>query len=142
MIDWSYIAGLFDGDGSVTLGKSKSTNSLVYFVCISSSDTEFLQQLKKWFNKQHVKAIVTNPKSSTPQLQIHSTKSIRTFIERTIDKSIIKKQRLKIMLDVLNLKEELKNKGLLINQNFHLFDKKRRELHALAKKGPKTLVPW
>jgi len=146
-MNWSYIAGLFDGDGSVGIARRpiKHGSTGVYIlIYITSSNVEFLLTLSEWMKKRGISAnVVSRNNTSTPRLQIGAFDSLKNFVKETLPYVILKKRRLEIILEALELKEKLKNdKNQTIMGNLPLFNEMRHELHSLAMKGPKKLIAW
>ena len=152
-MNWDYIAGLFDGDGSVAISsatpstaphiKRKRYKSLSIIIQITSIKRDFLTDLCKWFEEQEIKAIISSSKTRSPKVQITAHASVRKFVDNVLPRIHLKKRTLEIIGSALDLKEQLKkDENKTISGNLHLFNKFREELHSLAMKGPKTLAVW
>lgn len=78
----------------------------------------------------------------TYHFYIGSHNGLKKFCEMIYPYLIFKKKTCEIIMEALRLKEEIKEKGEFIKDNFFLFDQLRHDLHKYARKGPKDLKPW
>lgn len=140
---WEYIAGLFDGDGSVSISKSVSNKiPSINLKVVITGDRKHMETIKRFLEIENIKS---NIYCGSPQnsLVIHNKKKIKRFLQNILPYVIYKKNVCKIMLEAVNLKERLKSKGYgEINKNLHLFDGLRHELHKYSRKGPRKLKSW
>jgi len=142
-MNWAYIAGLFDGDGSVAITSCKwkgGTKAIYIIISITSIHRDFLFNLKDWFKKQGISASVPLSRKRSPTIQLSAEKSLKVFLKNVLPHACLKKRQLEIIQEALELRNQLKNdKNRTITNNLHLFNPYRKELHSLALKGPKTL---
>jgi len=152
-MNWDYIAGLFDGDGSVAISSSipstaphikrKRYRSLKMIISITSINRDFLSKLCEWFEEQGMRATISSAKTRSPKVQIAAHASVRKFVDNVLPRVHLKKRTLEIMGEALDLRAQLKqDESKTISGNLHLFNGFREELHSLAMKGRKTLTLW
>ena len=153
---WEYIAGLFDGEGHVSISLTyhrKLYPEVSIYIRITNSDGKSLLLLKDFLIKNNVKSYVTKytvgeKKKSEPRnrdvyyLQIGSVEGVALFCKNISPYSLIKKRQIKIASEAVALKKKLWENNQRVNDNLVLFDKFRHELHKLSQKGPKTLKIW
>ena len=153
---WSYIAGLFDGDGSFSIHQSRSGNStsLVFSAKITGSRTEEefkpivdflrLNNVNIAFQRGNRGKDVNGwRRKSTNVIVISSYIGVKDFVEGIYPYIIFKKEHCDIMLEAITMRLRLKSRGYgTIKDNMQLFDVLRYALHDLSVKGPRTLKPW
>ena len=141
MITWDYIAGLFDGDGCFSIGKTPQ-NTLVLSAIITAKRTDFLETICKWLETEDVYAKI-NKKGTINNLIIRSGESLFVFLDCIKDCVILKKEHVEIMMRATKLRRNLREgENTTIKANLKRFDVFRHELHALSVKGPKKLKVW
>ena len=153
---WEYIAGLFDGEGHVSIALShhgKIYPSVSITVRITNSDGESLLLIKDFLNKNKVVSFISKYAIGTKKkgeyrtrdiyhLYIGSTEGVTLFCKNISPYSLIKKRQIEIALEAVALKKTLWENNQCVKDNLDLFDKFRHELHKLAHKGRKTLKIW
>jgi hypothetical protein len=152
-MNWDYLAGLFDGEGCVTLIWNHGSMFLSWR--ISSSDIPFLQEIKtflenqgfhpyiggsdkmyhatntdKWFKVAHY-VLLTNWKECEAIADI----LLPLVFEKKEQLSLLKEAA--ILGQQISGKENMRAKALLPK-----FSVIREKLHLLSKKGRRTLKPW
>jgi hypothetical protein len=142
-MDWSYVAGLFDGEGNV--GIQYSWSHIEPYIGFTASESVILTELGGFLEKQGIgfsKTCNRNPLGRSKGLRMQSWESCEKITNNLLPFVVGKKKHLEIFSDVINLYKHIKANG--DNDRTHLreFDMMRRRLHALAKKGPKQLKLW
>jgi len=100
----SYAAGLFDGDGTVTMSKrSKASKARGYQITAAIYNTE--ETLMKMLVKEFGGFIYRPPRKNVFNWIIGS-KQVRLFLERIIPFLIIKKQRVELALQAVRVQSE------------------------------------
>ena len=152
-MNWDYVAGLFDGDGFVRVYFTKSTHSKVYNPTLSVSidvSGDVIMPLKRFLVEQgclpergrEEGSYTYNYEGAIGEIlyiRFHSWGGVEKFVINTLPKAYIKKEQLSLTLDAINLRKKILKNGERICDNLVYFDEIRKELHKLARKGPKTL---
>lgn len=141
-MNWDYIAGLFDGEGSVSIAFHKS---LKIEVKISSSSEEFRKAIRSFLKDSDIVSRSWSEQvklGTTGGVSIASWEDATKFIKEIEDKIVEKKEKVRIFKKALVLHNALKEKGDKIVDHFPEFDAIRKELHKTSKKGKKELVDW
>lgn len=123
MIDIRYIAGFWDGDGSITIQKqkwiSKNRAGVQHFLCIkvSNTDKRILEEIKSYFN---VGTVMSNGKSKAKNRQAWQYQSSANDAYKIIKKLypylVIKKEQAEL---ALHFQERMnKNKKRCMRYNF------------------------
>jgi len=139
-LDWSYVAGLYDGEGSSAIfSRVKKHRFFSCGIAIQiSGQKKHLDLVKNFLNSEGIKCGVT-----ILNLQIQSFDSVKLFISKVVPYIILKKPQLEIMSEAVALRDNLKlfGKGAIV-RNSDAFDKLRHRLHAHSRKGPRELKEW
>lgn len=108
----AYIAGLFDGDGSFTLGRKKPSHegqsSLYYpFIQFCNKDKSSLDIIKNVFGgrvntRQSYTAKDGSPRQTSYTLKIEKAALCKPFLETLIPYLIIKRERAEFLLSFIN----------------------------------------
>lgn len=152
-MDWSYVAGLFDGEGHPSISLRKDVRGSIQIrAVITNNDEKGLISVKKFLWQNNVYAGVCLGikgkdengwrKQSSYRLQISSNEGVEKFLENIYPFVVFKKIQCEIALKAIKLKNELKNNKKTIIHNLPLFDELRRELHKYSNKGPRILKSW
>ena len=159
-MNWSYIAGLFDGEGhfSICLSSSsrKSSDTSVRIIAsISGENEKKMQLIKNFLNEggiftsfgtyytDYYSKNIGWQKGKATHLQISSFDGVTLFVNNIYNYLIFKKPQCEIVMRALKLKKDLKAIGRgKIKENIYQFDELRHELHKYARKGPKQLKSW
>jgi hypothetical protein len=103
--NWSYLAGLFDGEGTVSIGASKNSNGTVVFQLhtkIANTDLRLMQWLIKTFGGTYsVSSSKKHKKNYRLQYTWHPTGKAnrKEFLENIIPYLVIKKEQALIGLE-------------------------------------------
>jgi len=143
-MDWSYIAGLFDGDGcpsifTSTHKKRKSISpSIGAKIMIITSTPEKFGLLIDFLRKNNIYI----KKYGTKQLVIHRQNDVEKFCLNIYPHLMIKNQQIRYTLIFLYLKKQIKEcRHSTVMENLDVFDKIRHKLHKYSRKGRK-LKRW
>ena len=104
-MNWSYVAGMFDGEGSIVPVAKQS-----YKITIASNNTEVLECIKEFLACQGIYSWISerrhkNPKHATGySLCLSKSEYVRTFIKSTLPDLIIKKQKVTDALEHITTK--------------------------------------
>lgn len=151
--DWKYLAGLFDGDGSphIFQTRTKKHPNLCFKMKITGTKEAFIP-IQQFLKENGILAGIYKSnkgkdrkgwrQKTSYRLVISNFDGIKIFCQKIYPYIHLKRKQCEIMLQAIALKEKIKEEGKLIQNNFHLFDKLRHELHKLSRKGPRKLKPW
>jgi len=140
-VNWSYTAGIFDGEGNYTIGLAKCG---VKLFAQFSGRGKHLIEIKNFLDKNNISAFhsFTDAKR-TPTLIIAGHEDLLRFCEMIYPYLVLKREHTVIMLRALMLKSILRKKGFgQLKSNMALFDQLRHELHQLSLKGRLNLKEW
>lgn len=102
--------------------------------------------MTKFLDSEGIRTYITggrNPLGTNHQVRVFGWENAAVFIEGMIPYVVEKRPRLEICLMAIGLHRECVRQGPRVqNSRWRDFDILRHQLHALAVKGPKTLVPW
>jgi len=132
-MNWDYLAGLFDGDGSVAIGLRDHKQPIFRFEITSSSEI-LNQELIKFLNSRKIRVsqtFQTNHLGSSRHLTVQSLGGLTKIVRMLIPRVVEKREQLLILRDAIRVRSDLLQ-----------LDSLRRQLHGLSKKGPKTLKSW
>ena len=94
MINWGYIAGFFDGEGSVGLSRNKRTGNARFYVSIAQSEKNdgfwVLSKVAE-FLRAHGVSVKSVSGSTNFNLQINNLSGIRAFLEGVLPYLMVKK---------------------------------------------------
>ena len=152
LMNWDYIAGIFDGDGHGNLFIKQPNTSLQRYttsplieMAVSGGVIvplrDFLTERGVFPQKRKYgyTTTTTNHWGSAKYIKIGSWKGVKTFCENVIPRCYIKKERLVLLLNAVKLREKI-IKDKRHNEEFiSYFDYYRHEIHKFAKKGKKII---
>lgn len=99
-MDWSYIAGFFDGEGNIHIIKSrtfKNGNSSFYVtIRLYQEDINVLEQIKLFIGYGKV---YSYPKKTAAELTFIKKEYVKDFLTNIKDKVIVKKQQVDYILN-------------------------------------------
>jgi len=95
-MNWNYIAGFFDGEGSLTVyQKKKDKFGRAVTLAMSQKPREVLEQIKLFLSKEGCKAYITKPsKRNINILYMGSATSVLIFCNKVKDRTIVKKDKI------------------------------------------------
>lgn len=134
-MDKKYLAGLFDGEGSISVRQRKNRNDLTFEIKIYNSSKEILN-LKKEMEDEGLIWHISESKAKKPVYCISLTKmeDISKFISFIIPFLRIKKEQADTMLRLINLR--LKSPKSEYNKEEIKLINKIRSKNWVAKKYP------
>ena len=150
MIDWQYVAGYFDADGSVSLhverkkGKAYTVRPIISFVGAHATIEvirQFLRDNGIARGSHYIIKSKYNHWGSTSHLAITDWKTTTQFANMLLPFAIEKHRALEIALETIHLRRSIIESGANVQDSVHQFAALREESHKLAKKGPKHLKP-
>lgn len=150
-MDWSYVAGYFDADGSASIAVSNRGGFFVSMdakICFSGS-IPTLEAIRRFLHEQDVKSnkpiepihSKLNPWGKSSHFYLRGDDAIIRFLEEVSPFIVEKNESLLILVDMILQKRSIKNNGGIIADNLKLLEPYRESIHKLAKKGPIALVP-
>jgi len=147
-MDWSYVAGFFDGEGSISI--AQCITNIEFTLCVAALRKEQLEPFAEFLRIQGIHCTwrtnktnrIGREKNSVTCLDIHQHQSLNDFLENISPFLVLKQHQCMILQRALNLKKQLKSEGKIILQNLQAFDALRQELHEYSHKGPAHLKPW
>lgn len=113
MITWGYVAGFFDGDGSLTLflrKRGKDKGQIEPKLCFSNSNREVMVLLKDFLGVGTINLRTSNQKATffyrKPQYQLHigGLDDIIRILKHCLPYLIIKREPAKLVLEFCNLR--------------------------------------
>jgi hypothetical protein len=111
-LDLAYMAGFFDGEGSVIAGRSMRGNhkSPTVFVKIGNTDIRPIQFFHKYFNVTIKKqSIGSNGRTKVFYFVAVGEAKSRIFLEKVFSFLVVKKRQAKLALEFYNKKLEIGN---------------------------------
>lgn len=146
-MNWSYVAGLFDGEGSVSIYQIRNSHSLgvVATLAITCNEPNLIKRVKEFLECRGIRCYVTsskNPLGYSCKIVINNNEGLEIMINNLLPLVVSKRHQLKIVNHYLLFKKELKGKRELIVNHLDEFDVMRHQLHGLAVKGPIILKAW
>lgn len=144
-MNWSYLAGLFDGEGSVTLTQhGRGWGVIRPTMCIAGNSKRMRSWVSLFLLQNGVRtreAGTRNPRGYSVRISANAWKDCKVFAEGPLRGGVVEKRpHLELFLQAVQVWES--RSGLSRCQYVARMDGIRRRLHALAKKGPRTLKPW
>ena len=99
-MNWDYIAGFFDGEGSIHKNDQCSTHNS-YMIALTQNTVDVLKEIEKFLIKNNVKCWTSNykKKSRVYHLYISGYINVKRFLENIKNKIIVKENK---VLNVLN----------------------------------------
>jgi hypothetical protein len=150
-MNWSYVAGLFDGEGNPSVkfaqrGKLIGIQASIEF----TGSTVLLNELSCFLSAHNVKpsdlTLDHNSLGSCVSMRIYRWKDAKIFLLHTINKLIEKKTQSELLLDAINAYYGLEcraNKTRKYTIEFlRKLDTIRHDIHSYAKKGRKELTEY
>jgi hypothetical protein len=140
-VNADYLAGLFDGEGSVSL--SITRNGVTIQISITNNSGIIIESVTKYLQSQNIVVVfrtVFNHWGYCRRL-VASGGEARRIAELLLPHAIGKHRQLEIVLELFTLKKRLQENGERVRDHLLEFDAFRQELHSLAIKGPRTLKP-
>ena len=149
-MDWSYVAGLFDGEGSVSFIASKpplrNAYTLNLRMSISASYESTRLALQEFLEENGIGSFTfasNNPFGISIRVTVIGWKNCEKFCNAMLPYVIEKKRHLEIVSRILELHKISKIEGVGgITNHLGEFDAFRHELHALANKGTSLSKKW
>jgi hypothetical protein len=147
-MDWSYFAGFFDGEGSISIAKCRT--NIEFTLCIATLKKEQLEPFAEFLGNQGIHYVwrtnktnrIGMQRNSVTCLDIHQPSSLRNVLENMYPYLVLKQPQCAILLRALSLHRQLKSERKMIMQNLEGFDILRKELHQYSHKGPRHLKQW
>ena len=138
-LNWQYLAGFFDGEGTVYLSRcnKKRPNAHTFAfgikptISICNTKKDLLIAIKNFLLSEEIKTAGPYENRGTFTIGVYSWDSAQRFIERIIGYSILKHNQLEILSKAIKLHEEIKQgrqraKGL--KEYYGYFEKLSREI--------------
>lgn len=153
-MNWSYIAGLFDGRGCVNISlQHREPYWTVMPSIIFSVSSSLADHLKNFLERENVSARVSSVRSSifpeaknTFKVSITNWDGCGKICSYIHDEVVEKNQIVKLMKNAVQLHDERRRrriKGKLFTVNdLREFDRIRHEIHKQSRKGPKKLKEY
>jgi hypothetical protein len=109
-----YIAGLFDGEGTIGLGTYKTGNSIHFqpFVGISNTDRRVIEIVKETLGFGRIYAQKKTDKKDVFTWYAHTVDEVAEFVRIFKDRSYVKREQLQLMEEVLQYIPNSHNKVL------------------------------
>ncbi len=150
-MNWSYIAGLFDGKGCANVGfQHRGPYWTVTPSIIFSVSSHLAEHLKNFLERERVNARVSSARpgvfpeaKNTFKVSITNWDGCGKICSYIRDEVVEKKQVIELMMNAVQLHDERRKrriKGKLFTvDNLREFDRIRHEIHKRSRKGPKKL---
>lgn len=143
-MNWSYIAGLFDGEGSLSMTLIHKRTPFIW-INISSNNIPLNDKVLSFFEKEGIIAHIISSNNSwgkSTRISISNWSGFEIFIKRISPYIEGKREQIIIAEKIINLHNEMKKERGAIKAHIADFDILRHSLHLLATKGNKTLKAW
>ena len=142
-MNWSYLAGLFDGEGCVTI--TRGTGWFIKpAVNIAANSKVLRAQIRLFLSQNSIKSTESstrNPSGRSARVSAFNWGECKAFVEKLLKSEVIEKRpQLETFLLAVRTWEE--RNALTRHEYLTRMDDFRRKLHRFAKKGPKTLKEW
>jgi hypothetical protein len=99
-MDWSYVAGFFDGEGNIHVIKSRNykngNNSFYIMIRIYQGDINVLEQIRAFMGYGK---IYKYSNKSAAELTFNRKKDVKDFLMNIKDKVFVKKQQVEYVLN-------------------------------------------
>lgn len=154
-MNWSYIAGLFDGRGCVNIGlQHRGPYWTVTPSIIFSVSSNLAEHVKNFLERERVGARVSSARSggifpeakNTFKVSITNWDGCGKICSYICDEVVEKKQIIELMMNAVQFHDERRKKwmrGKLFTVNdLREFDRIRHEIHKRSRKGPKKLKEY
>lgn len=149
-MNWSYVAGLFDGKGCVSIGfHHKGSYWIVTPIMVFSGSLTLSENLKSFLERENVKAAIYKSSQVFPEakgtynVSITRWEDCKRVCSYIYDEVIEKKPITELLRKAIELHDNRKRKrirGRLFSpEDLKEFDKIRHEIHKYARKGRKKL---
>lgn len=81
-MDWSYVAGFFDGEGSISIKNAKNkANTKFYTVCIAQKDRKILEEITEFLKQNRINSHIYSGRSAQ-YIYISKQSEMLKFIRR------------------------------------------------------------
>jgi len=106
-MNWAYITGFFDGEGSIVFYRKKTGSNLIYpIMCFTNANRKVLEEIHQFvkcggISVDHYADEFRNHKQ-TFRLQIAKFSKLRELASQMLPHSIVKQEKLTQLLQVLN----------------------------------------
>lgn len=143
-MNWSYIAGLFDGQGWVSLAiKQKDPYWIVTPAITLATSTEIGEPLKKFLERENVKVSVYK-KQDFYCVSVHSWEGCHRVCSYIRDEVTGKKPTVELLMKAIELHRKSRSQPrrdgrVFTVEDLEELDRIRREIHKYARKGSKKL---
>lgn len=107
-MNWSYIAGFFDGEGNISIKRRVGRRPQVV-LNMTQKRREVLDEILLFLESQHITAHVYK-KTSCFYIQIGQAQSCRPFLEAVVSTLIVKKEEAEIGLATLHKQPQSRTK--------------------------------
>ena len=101
--DWAYLAGLFDGEGSVGIYKRKDSPSPSVQLVIQMTDIKDLRDLYELFDAGFFFTFQRNGRKKIGVWKISKRSDLQEIIPKILPYSRVKRSQLELMLDYCEL---------------------------------------
>ena len=132
------MAGLFDGEGSVGLSRTK--NGIHPNIRLSMAHNVARDTAENFLRQEGISCY--NYPKKTPHIAIATWPASKIFTDHIAHLSIEKRPVLLLLQDAIALQERLTASGKFSVDGLDEFIKIRERMHSFANKGPKILKPW
>ena len=144
-MNWSYLAGLFDGEGSVTLTQhAKGWGAIRSTMCITGNSKRMRSWVSRFLLQNGARTReggTRNPRGYSVRISANAWKDCKVFAEGLLRGGVVEKRpHVELFLQAMRVWES--RSRLSRRQYVARMDEIRRRLHALARKGAKALKPW
>lgn len=141
-MNWDYIVGLFDGEGSLSLMYNPNLKPQIR---ISSSSKTHRKAIQEFLQKEGIVScnFASEVKMGTSGgITVLRWEDCEKFLSHIIDKVVEKKEKALVFKDILTLHRSLRERNERLVDHLAEFDALRRRLHETSKKGRKGLIVW
>jgi hypothetical protein len=143
-MNWPYVAGLFDGEGSVSLIQQPG-GWIRAAVCIATNSKDLRSQIKAFLERHGIATTESsnrNPNGKSVRITACKWRECKVFVEKLLLEGGVIEKRPQLELFMQGVRIWEARNALPRREYLIRLDHIRRRLHGFAKKGPKTLKRW
>lgn len=135
-MDWSYIAGFFDGEGNLYIARSRSfkNGNVSHYITIRiyQDNIDVLEQIKQFLGFGQIYKYT----NKTAELSFNKKKDVQSFLMNIRDKIVVKKQQVDYILNNFTFERE-SNMGFNIDEFRKLIARRnvQRKHHTISEKS-------